>query len=92
MTLEFDQMKQNVIKDLTGRNGNGKGSPIFRLLEADPQTNDALLGTLESISQRMPGMIEDIVRKYRRLMGLDPEKHDSKPASSQPSHPEAPSA
>ncbi|MDD4287663.1 MAG: hypothetical protein PHO20_04855 [Candidatus Peribacteraceae bacterium] len=90
MTLEFDQMKQAVISDLKGRSGNGHGNPIFQLIEANPQNNAELLRALESTSERIPGVIDDVVHKYRNL--LTPAEHNPESAPTQSTHPEAPTA
>lgn len=73
MSLSFEQMKQAVIRDLTGRSGNGHGNPIFQLIEANPQSNIELLRALESISGRIPGVIDDVTQKYRSLLSPEQE-------------------
>jgi len=88
--LSFEKTKQAVIRDLTGENGNGHGNPIFQLIEANPQNNAELLRALESISKRIPGVIDDVVRKYRHL--LTPAKHNPESAPIQSTQSEAPTA
>lgn len=66
MDQNFDRMRQEAIRDLTGK-GNGQGSPIFRLIESDPQNPRELVAALDRMCEDMPE-VSAVAEKYRKLL------------------------